>query len=401
MLLMYFQHLVQLPTSISVGTADHPCDLDSRWRRLSFVRNDNRYRIQKDLRVVGSGPFKLELNGWIRTVVDNFTINDNGYAGYSFDSSFNYQLCDTPDEMIGGSLYIRLQDGSCVAAQNPAINLDGFESDASHVFNLPKNSLSLTDEGWSDNEEQVYLLRTSLFNNSTFSEKCSKLPSVPEIGDEPIFGKLPDGTWLMFDPRLDLMTNTLNSPAQDGGKEALTASGGKTFCSNAPRTFLNEDQCQLSLDACEPSSSNDVFLLLENSTIATLNNLTDRYVYAIKGLLVKYEGIVLEHPCTPGLRSRWEPKDSIDCNPTELYSDTHAILSEIIYGSGDRNPYIRDIYFPDEGKECAAGDTEPEIDIIVNDKQCWRRVHDEHMSIFDVSIVKRELMLLFLFRMHV
>ena len=337
--------------------------------------------------MVGTGPFKLELNGWTRTVVDNFTINDSGYAGYNFDSTFKYQLCDTPEEIIGGDLYIQLQDGSCVAAQNPAISLDGFETDVTYIFNLPDNSMELTDEQWSGGEEQVFLLRTSLFNNSSFSVMCSELPLVPEAGDEPIFGKLSDGTWLMFDPRLDLMTNTLSFPAQDGGKEAFAASGGVTTCSNAPRTFLNEDQCQLSSDACKPSSNNDVFLLLENSTITTLNNLTGRYIYAITGLLVKYEGIVLEHPCTPGLRSRWESKSLEDCNPTELYADTHTILSDIIYGSGDRNPYIRDIYFPNEGKECASGDTEPEIEIKVNNKECWRRVHDEHMSIFDVSIV--------------
>jgi hypothetical protein len=370
--------------------------LNSRWRRLSFVRNDNRNRIQKDLRVVGTGPFKLELNGWIRTVVANFTINDSGYAGYNFDSSYYYQLCDTPEEMIGGSLYIQLQDGNCVAVQNPAISLDGFESDATNIFKLPDNSLDLTDEGWSKGEKQVYLLRTSLFNNSSFSAMCSKLPLVPETGDEPVFGKLSNGTWLMFDPRLDLMTNTLSSPAQDGGKEAFAASGGKTFCSNAPRTFLNEDQCQLSLDACNLSSNSNAFLELENSTIAVLNNLTDRYVYAITGLLVKYEGIVLEHPCTPGLRSRWEPKDLTECNPTDLYADTQATLSEIIYGAADRNPFIRDIYFPKEGKKCAPGDTEPEIEIEVNG-ECWRRVHDEHMSIFDVSIIYKDWLRAWLF----
>ena len=33
---------------------------------------------------------------------------------------------------------------------------------------------------------------------------------------------------------------------------------------------------------------------------------------------------------------------------------------------------------------CDAGDTEPEIEIEV-DEVCWRRVHDEYMSVFDVS----------------
>ena len=50
-----------------------------------------------------------------------------------------------------------------------------------------------------------------------------------ELGDEPVFGKLQDGSWLMFDPRLDFVDNTLSSPTEDGGKAAVTESGGETY----------------------------------------------------------------------------------------------------------------------------------------------------------------------------
>ena len=312
------------------------------------------------------------------------TVKHDDYTNYSFDPEFRYYLCGTPEEKINGNLYIRLQDNKCVKVQNPAINLDGFESSVSTIFNLPNDSLLPIEQRWNDGEELVFMLKTSLFENPSFSAICSKLPSVLELGDEPVFGKLSNGTWLMFDPRLDLKTNTPGSPMGDGGKAALITSGGDTYCSNVPRTFLNEDKCQLSLNACKTSSNNQIKISLENSTIAAINNLTGRYLYAIKGLLVKYDGIVLDHPCTPGLRSRWEPKNLADYNPTELYGNTTASLSELLSKSGDRNPYIRDIYFPQKGKICEAGDTEPEIEIEVGG-QCWRRVHDEHLSLFDVS----------------
>ena len=147
---------------------------------------------------------------------------------------------------------------------------------------------------------------------------------------------------------------------------------------------MNENDFLLSSNTCKPSANSQVDIKLENSTISTINNLSGRYVYAIEGLLVKYDGIRLDHPCTPGLRSRWIPMNLTDCNLTPLYGNTTESLSELISKSGDRNPYMRDIFFPEEGKECEDSDTEPEIEIEVGGV-CWKRVHDEHMSIFDVS----------------
>jgi hypothetical protein len=111
---------------------------------------------------------------------------------------------------------------------------------------------------------------------------------------------------------------------------------------------------------------------------------------------VKYGGIVLDHPCTPGLRSRWEPKNLTDCDPTELYSETNSSLHSLLSSSGDKNPYMRDVYFPEEGMMCNETDTEPEVEIEVNG-HCWRRVHDEHMSLYDVSTYVSVTLLSFLY----
>ena len=373
-----------------MGTADHPCDLHSRWRKISFTRTDivrNSFTgdMSRIFNVIGTGPFELKMNGWTRTIVQSLTINESGYDGYNFDPNFDYEVCRFAEETIGGRFFFRLENGACVSIPNPVINLDGYESGIGDVFNLPDDSLEPIDEFWSDGQEVVYSLGEKLFDNPSFSTLCSNLPPVIQFRDKPVFGKLSDGTWLMFDPRLDVKTNTLSSPSSDGGRGSQVASGGVTFCSNVPRTFLNEDQCQLSSDACQGAyNNNQLRIKLENSTIASINTLTNRYVYAIKGLLVKYDGIVLDHPCTPGLRSRWEPKDIANCNPTALYSDTSTSLSKLISESEDDNPYIRDIFFPEAGALCDPADTEPEIEMNVNG-ECWKRVHEEHMSVFDVS----------------
>jgi len=373
----------RLPTSTSEATGDHPCDLYSRWRKMSFVRHER----ESFLRVIGEGPFRLEMDGWLRTIVTNFTVEEEGYSTYSFNSNFEYELCRSPEEEIGGNLYLRLEDENCVEIVhgNPLVNLDGFESSVNHIVDLPDNSLQPIDRWWTKGGDLIYRMDISLFNNPAFLETCSSLPSVPQNSDGPVFGRLSDGTWLMFDPRINLETNTMVEPISDGGKQTSINSNGETYCSNVPRTFLNENECKLSMDACKASSeSSQVEILLDNSTIAMLNNLTGRYTYAIQGLLVNYDGIILEHPCTPGLRSRWERKNPIGCDATELYDATNETLSHLLSDSGDDNPFMRDIYFPEEGTYCNSSDTEPEIEIEV-DGECWTRVHPEHMSIFDMT----------------
>ncbi len=360
---------------------NHPCDIYSRWRKLSFVETDE----GSVLRVIGEGPFQLEVDGWLRTVTDSLAIEDTAYSGYTFDSSFDYILCRRPERKIGGRLFLQLEDGVCVAVkQNAEINLDGLESSVINVFDLPDDSLQPIDQWLYDGAELVYRLETALFNNPA----CSGIPSQPMRGDEPLFGRLSDGSWMIFDPSVNFETNTPSEPVNDGGKQFSIGSDGVTTCSNAPRTFLNENECQLSNGACEEisSSTGQIKILLDNSTIATLNDLTERYIYAIEGLPVEYEGIKLEHPCTPGLRSRWEPKKLSDCQPTELQKATKKTLFHLLSGSGDNNPFLRDIFFPEEGAYCNKKDIETKIEIEVNG-ECWTRVHPEHMSIFDVSIM--------------
>ncbi len=131
-------------------------------------------------------------------------------------------------------------------------------------------------------------------------------------------------------------------------------------------------------------------ILLTKPNIADLMALTERYIYVIQGLAVNKYGYgdeSLYHPCTPGLRSRWELKRFSDCNITALHHDTNASLFELISQSGNdgrNNVFIKDIYFPEEGSICNEIDIESQIEIEVHG-YCWRRVHDDHLSVFDVS----------------
>lgn len=293
----------RLPTPSSFATPNHPCDLGSTWRKVSFVQNDALRLLTKNLRVKGTGPYHLELNGMIRTITNNFTVTSSGYTDYQFDPTFDYVLCNIPEEKIDGILYIELEDGKCVEAINPAVNLDGYTSDDVTIIDLDDNNLNLASQWWNE-DDIVFTSNKSLHDDPLYSSICLNLPSTQNLGDQSIYGKLADGTYLLFDPRIQIESNTVASLLSDGGEELVIDSSGEKYCSNAPRTFLNENDCKLVPNGCQPSSNNLIEITLNNSTISSINNLSERYLYAIKGLLVTYDGIALDHPCTPGLRSR-------------------------------------------------------------------------------------------------
>ena len=88
---------------------------------------------------------------------------------------------------------------------------------------------------------------------------------------------------------------------------------------------LNEEQEWMQLNSKNRTGAK------YNSTIPVLNKLTDRNVYAIKGIQVNFGDVILDHPCTPGLRSRWERKELTDCDDvTELSYETNSSLFELL-----------------------------------------------------------------------
>jgi hypothetical protein len=85
---------------------------------------------------------------------------------------------------------------------------------------------------------------------------CSALPSPFGKGGKPgptIFGRWRD-MYLAYDPRLVLESNTVENPLYDGGGTAVVETNGQMMCSNAPRSFINEDRCVLSTSTSACSS---------------------------------------------------------------------------------------------------------------------------------------------------
>jgi len=369
----------RLYTPVSSGIPDHPCDSFTRWRKFSFVNIDypeeSEYR--RPIRITGSGPFIISRGGHDLTVAD-IRIPGSDYEDYPFDETYDHYICSSRLQMrVDGALYLRLPEGECARFYNPAINFTMYE----HLV-TSENLITFSD--WSDLDPldgNVTDAEEFFLPNGYSGSECTSIPAT--TAESPfIFGKLPDSSWVVYDPHFDLSLNTDTNPLDDGGIDVVVKSSGVSYCSNAPRNFLNEENCVLSQYACGSSAAGDeIEFVLNETTIVELQEKSGKYVYGIFGLPAGD----LQHPCTNELRSRWEIKDSnAGCDPTELYPETEEALAELLTVSDDDNPFIRDVYFSDAVLSCNSSDYEVEIEIEVDDI-CYKRVHDEHLSVYDMT----------------
>lgn len=169
-------------------------------------------------------------------------------------------------------------------------NEDVFESTSSQLFSYPIL------------EGQELLLRDGINHPN-----CALLPPFSEEYDAPILGRLPSGEWLQYTPTIKLRNNgpeindapgsSSSKVLHDGGGATFIQTGEKVKCANVPRNIFNEETCFLSTDALTCSSSNtvgEINIPMNTSNIKSFYELSDRYVYAIKGL--ENEDLN-QHPC--------------------------------------------------------------------------------------------------------
>lgn len=99
-------HLIsfQLPGPTSVGVPSHPWEIGARFLRFWFVSNDGLSWMNKIKVSSTSSPIVITMNGIPRTVVSN------------------------AEEVVGGRLFITLEEGSCQTTRNPAVDFTGFET---------------------------------------------------------------------------------------------------------------------------------------------------------------------------------------------------------------------------------------------------------------------------------
>ena len=285
-----------------------------------------------------------------------------------------------------------MENNSCEKIRNPPIHFD--KTTVKYLSNpvvpLPalNNGLEPIDTHKDSNGEEFILV------DRLDDKVCSQLPNVAKDEDPPTFAQLPDGTWLQFDPRLNLNDNTVQRPLPDGGGIVPILTKDYAQCANVARSLFNEDDCILSSEptVCTGSYSKpNIVIGLNADSIVAIHNITGLYLYAVKGLPLRSDGDTVASACLPGTKSRWEIKPSSECTATTLDSETLSALTYLLSNSADTNSFIRDITFPSVGTSCSSSATETLEDVsVIIGAQCFQRVHPEHMSVFDMTYCTRD-----------
>jgi len=309
----------------------------------------------------------------MNVIINGLTVSTLDFIGDDNELKHNFRY-ENPVRLnfVPGTITIRLE--TTKGSRGP--NLDHLR-----VFELRTGSF--IGEGV-DNDDR-FILINGITNNPSF---CDRMSGQAEDEDAPVFAIHPTLGILQWDPRLILEPNTLSNPLPDGGGITKLVTGEKTKCSNVERTIFNEEHCVMTQDpnVCKvDADTSSIEISLDRINLLNLFDLTGRYVYSIMGLKVKQTEFSYEvdHPCTPGFRSRWEKGTPICSNPTSLGTNTYSSLYKLLSTSSDTNPFVRDIVFT-SSYVCDSFDTDVEIEIQV-DSNCYTHVHNEHMSVWDLT----------------
>lgn len=171
--------------------------------------------------------------------------------------SNSYEICYTPEEEIGGAVRIKI-NGTCQDAYfdgvygNPPVKFPGSEHLPDSFVNLEFSSVRpvMTQFFTATDDTNQIIQLTSDVSDDGCPQVVVGVPELVTVGFDGI-------SYWIHSPTFQLLSNQLHFPLEDGGKEAVIATSGApddrmvARCSNAPRTFLNEDFCVLSQDACK------------------------------------------------------------------------------------------------------------------------------------------------------
>ena len=342
-------------------------------------------------------------------------------------------------------------EGGCRSIRhgNPTVNLD-----PNFINMTDLHLLDLSDHDATTvtpiNTEQTFggdwLLKTPVQD-----EVCATLPSpydndyrgadptnpddIPSrfVPDKPVFAKLPDDTYALFDSRLILHDNSLENPVIDGGGNSVLRSTLRenrqglsvvkypwaeqyyvyndqniALCSNEQPNFLNQDNCVLSYEenVCvkeyTPSTKSlkDVVAVItfDDTTLANLYNTSrasynetsgfdqSKYIYAVDNL--RWDDSILDSnitmlPCSLGNPvSRWIPRPDLGASncTNSLTNRSNAAFVHALENSNDENQYIRDLYLWNDLDEdgCDEVDYDQYGMLIMSEKEgCWENVHPD------------------------
>lgn len=272
---------------------------------MAFTRHDAGRTVRMEtLRRPQGEEIVLTVDGVYRTKIalpvelvpfdDAFGVTlDDDATQMSFDT--DYEVCGDMSTFYQESTVVRVrrQQGQAQCLQfrdgNPSIQLLNGLSDGAHptgnstsfILTIPDSALApIDDETYPSLYWKSYQRGDEFRLTASINEASCSIVSMDS--DPPmVYGRLQNSKEvLLYDPRVVLQENTVENPIPDGGGSLVLETNNLVNCANAPRSFLNEDQCVLSTSAtaCRANESLEIEIELSMDFIKAANEITGRFV---------------------------------------------------------------------------------------------------------------------------
>ena len=215
----------------------HPCQVNSRWRKHSFLKADGDWESTLTVKRYNASSILLSVDGIPRTVVSSF----GGW--YDFNWTYinvadgNYSLSNWGGimEYVGGMFIIKFEiahmyiDGGNPPLYLPQSIINQFNSTIKTI-QLPDRQYFRDIDAYDDVMRPQYYLGAGIVSTVNISDpKCQKTAASLNL-----IGVFSNNDQWYYDARIALDQNTIDKPLSDGGG----VSGG-SLCSNVAKNFLN------------------------------------------------------------------------------------------------------------------------------------------------------------------
>ena len=354
----------RLLAPLATGGVRSVCRSGSRWHRYALTKEDksSTLTVAAD---VGSGGFTFHIGGELRTLASSFALGVGEWT-----------VCYV-EERVQGTLELRAGSGSTckrfgsngqLRVRNPPLAFASADLLVTHIVDeSDPAALVPFEHAWN-----VSVLDGAL--------DCSPHFSSLRHG----FLRTPDGAYHRHDPRMALLDNTLEAPAN---ASAFSGEGGASPPLQLPRvakTFLNRHTCRpvaLGTDGTGIAYGGALFTL-NSSTLRSMYASAGSYVHAIDGL--RLEAPYDISPCR-GV-SRWRRGSSGPC-ASEVVPDaaTRQTIVAAISGSGDTNPHVIDVEMGTGTCSDATNGVSAVGARVSVGSTCWQHVHPAAFNVYDFS----------------
>jgi cullin-associated NEDD8-dissociated protein 1 len=383
-----------------VGRPRGACEPNSRWNRIAIRQDDLAQNISfSAVALPGGGEvIAMYVGGVLRTEVDVDELRPFGLAGPvdSPDATQNCHWCQNGEVTLDTTYVIcRIDEWpmglvaigeSCdgtiwpgaqprTEVYNVLMKFNDLSYPDSDVLGLPIEVLEL-----GPGDAELQMLAENIYNTGVLILGDLNVDCPFSIGAQlqPATTVKYEGEYYRYDPRIVLLDNTLESPADPS---SISLDGQTRSCPlremSAPKTFLNEDTCVVSR-GCQPDAYTSNQFELNSTTLRQFFLQGNNFVYAIDNLPLDTG----KDPCHQ--RVRWRALGPCAGRATaDMSDDTRTVLATAIRSSTDTNRFVKDVELPYEDRSSCSDAVGAVVDV---DGECWEHTHNDQLSVYDFTL---------------